>query len=61
MTSFPEIHGSAGHFDLVRAGAGADLDSAHYDDFMRLVARSGTGRVPSWCSWSSTTFPTGRA
>ncbi len=37
MTSFPEIHGSAGHFDLVRAGAGADLDSAHYDDFMRLV------------------------
>ena len=33
----PDPSGSNAYFDLVRAAAGADLDSAHYDDFLRLV------------------------
>ena len=35
--SKPDPSGSTAYFDLVRSGAGVELDSGHYDDFMRLV------------------------
>ncbi|HEV2999634.1 MAG TPA: tetratricopeptide repeat protein [Solirubrobacteraceae bacterium] len=35
--SAPDWHRSGAYFDLVRSSAGADLDSSHYDDFLRLV------------------------
>ena len=35
--SKPDPSGSTAYFDLVRSGAGVELESSHYDDFMRLV------------------------
>lgn len=35
--------GSAAYFGLVRSATGAGLDSAHYDDFQRLVKTIGHG------------------